>query len=218
MISLVTVKLEDNLVIRSSVQYVSNVLTPLRTNYKEEVFKEPNIEEQLTNIAISRGKAIDMIYNHLSEKKYSSKGLDFFSDALDWFWDVGDKAYLSGLYEKADFLMPVTWSELGYWWFYVLGNENPVELKSLKPYVKVCVLKETDPDQKTRLNFKLPDYKNMNSMMSYLYEIQRGTRYMPICLFHAFEGLRELGYVNKGEFFKEITESELEKFLNKRGM
>lgn len=41
---------------------------------------------------------------------------------------------------------------------------------------------------------------------------------MPICLFHAFEGLRELGYVNKGEFFKEIIESDLKKFLSKRGM
>lgn len=79
---------------------------------------------------------------------------------------------------------------MGYLWYYVLGNRPTLSISALRPKVKVCVLKETDPNSSSKINHKLKDYKAGLSKDQYLEDIKEGRRYMPVCLCHSFECLQ----------------------------
>lgn len=209
--------------IKSREKFINNVNVPLDTFYKEEAI--PDIrEEKVKDYAISRAMAISKLFDKFNDGQTdvvtNAEYNDFFFDAVSWLnaqRDQDGNSHFMELYSRNEILKPITWCELGYLWYYVLGNRPTLSISALRPKVKVCVLKETDPNSSSKINHKLKDYKAGLSMTQYLEDIKEGRRYMPVCLCHSFECLVVEGWVNEGEFLKELTEKDLDKFLGQEG-
>ena len=225
MIVVTKIEIFNDKVIKAREKYINNVNVPLNTFYIEENLPG-NLDEfeVLDNYAISRAMVITEIYERAFNGKsseYEDLTKDFFYDAYIWFNDFvgeGGSKHFKGLYSREDLLKPITWCEVGYLWYYALNKEPELSLSELKPSVKVCVLKETDPNSQSRFNHKLKDYKAGLSIGKYLKDIKDGKRYMPVCLYHSFECLAKRGIIGDGCFLKELNKGDLEKFFGLEGV
>lgn len=219
MLYIIKMEYKDGVKVRSVESFSNNTIIPVDIFYSENENKriKPKSLNQ-DNIAVSRAKVISMLYDNFGKKTkssscFSANEMDFFYDAACWLESKEDgygKHHFLDLYSREELLNPITWSEFAYIWYYILDNEVPVLLSSLKPSVNVCVLKEIDSDQgNKRFNFKLKDYKVGMGIKEYLKDIRKGKRYMPISLYHAFMGFVDLGLVKENELLKELTEKDV---------
>lgn len=202
--------------------YKEGLTFPVKLRYSEEELKR-NVKEQeeVQNYAISRAFVFNELYKAFDGYSSLKKSLNFYDDAVNWLEGIENddhKSHFFDLYLRNEMMYPITWAELGYLWYYIINTNKtkPVSLMKLKPVVKVCMLKETDPNALSRVNFKVKDYKAGLSMNKYLDDIRKGERYMPISLYHSFECLKKDGFVKDGEYFKELTNWDLAQFIAKK--
>lgn len=217
MIIVESLKVSKSILIKSREKYINNVNIPLQTHYSEEVIKLPS---DASFTVVSRMYVL-MRLCEAFEKVILKNIEDVYSYVFMWARGTkGSKRWqhFQGLYGEEDLDKPLLWCELGYLWYYVLDNKFPLEIKDLKPEIKVCVLRETDPGFESKFNYKLKDYKSGISMTNYLMDIKYGLRYMPISLFHAFKCLVADGIAEDDQYMKEVSLSDLDKFLGVKGL
>lgn len=128
--------------------------------------------------------------------------------------------FAGGLYSREDLQDAVTWCEVAYFLYYVLGAKKSLNWNNIEPMASqgICVLHHVCEDGEKVLVHSLADYKTKKSMSSYIRDMRTRARYIPLPLYCSFVDLvnslsdGEDGIILKeNEMFKEVSVEDFEK-------
>lgn len=122
----------------------------------------------------------------------------YYRKAVQWFIGRG-KRTVENLYNRRDIEGPLTWLELGYWLFVVLGASPRVKFSEITkkngyidPDVGLSVLTNNVNGQE-QMDLRFSAYKQTKWMKTYLNDIREGSRYIPFPAYYGFVNIRAFG-------------------------
>lgn len=111
----------------------------------------------------------------------------YYRDAIAWFSHKGD---FSDLYDWLDLEKPITFGEIGYLLYVVLGKERKLDWSKIQFSVPTSVLtKETWGTKIADMN--LSSYKSSSYFDEFLNDLYWGSRAIPLPMNASFQELRE---------------------------
>lgn len=144
-------------------------------------------------------------------------GSAFYREAVEFFCEEGPEGHLVGLYHWRDLSEAITWVEVGYFIYYLIGLEKKLNWSQIDPgETKVCVVTEKEGGKVT-LNQNLSRYKSSEYIDKYFADIRVGARYLPLHLLCGYRDLVASGLIPEGVgdswLLKEVTREESEKVI-----
>lgn len=200
----------------------------ITTYNSESGYIIPDKINQERKIAITIEESVDSLVKKkpLSDEEKCVTRWDFLYRVLGMgFEGIEDRyrEYVSGLYSERDLLNPITWAEVAYLLYYVVGMERSISWNTIKPEgnIRVCVVQEVLEDSTKRLDERLAKYKSSRDMDSYIEYMVEGYRYIPLPMYCAFRNIvhdlredNDFKYkLESWELFKNISVSEVDALL-----